>query len=441
MKKRFACLVAVLLLLFRGVAAADTAPSAARMIGPEPYVAVIDLHAMILPGTAAFLKSSIERASESGAKILIVRISTPGGMLSTTQDMIQEIFRSPIPIVLYVSPAGGTATSAGVFITLAGHIAAMAPGTSMGAAHPVQSDGKDIEGDMRAKAEQMAVAMVKSIAEQRGRNVAWAEKAVKDSSSITEREALKLGVVDIVADSIPELLQQMKGKEIKMEHGTAILDDYSKLAVREFEMSFKDRTINVLANPNIAALLWLAATTGLSLELYNPGAILPGVVGVICLILALAVSEIIPITQVGVILLVLGAFLIGLELYIPSGILGIGGIIAMVLGAVYLVDVSRAPDLAVAYQAIIPVVILFGGFMLFVTMSAVKALRRRPTTGSEGLIGQQGKALGNFTDKGKVFVHGEVWDASSETGIIEKDSEVIVLGVQEGLVLNVKKVS
>lgn len=420
---------------------ADAAPSSVTLTGQEPYVALIDMRMMILPGTAAFLNKSIEQASESGAKVLIVRLSTPGGMLTSAQEMIAQIFRSPIPVVVYVSPSGGSATSAGVFITLAGHVAAMAPGTSIGSAHPVQSDGKDIEGDMRAKAEQMAIAMVKSIAEQRGRNVAWAEKAVKESSSITEKEALNQSVVDVVAGDVPDLLRQIKGREIKLEHSSAVLDDYSSLPVKTFEMSFKDRSINVLANPNIAALLWLGATTGLSLELYTPGAILPGVVGVICLILALAVSEIIPLSQGGILLFIVGAFLIGLELYIPSGILGVGGVIAMALGALYLVDVARAPDLAVAYHYIVPVALVLGGFMLFVALSAVKAMQRRSTTGSEGLVGQRGKSLATFTARGKVSVNGEVWDAVAAEGIVEKGSQIEVTGMKEGLVLEVRKVS
>lgn len=422
-------------------AAASPAPSAVTLTGHDPYVAVIDMRMMILPGTAAFLQKSIQEASESGAKVLIVRLSTPGGMLTTSQEMIEQIFKSPVPIIFYVSPGGGSATSAGVFVTLAAHVAAMAPGTSIGSAHPVQSDGKDIEGDMRAKAEQMAIAMVKSIADQRGRNVSWAEKAVKESSSITEKEALQLGVIDLIAEDVPGLLRQLKGREIKLEHSTAVLDDYSALPVKYFEMRFKDRVINVLANPNIAALLWLGATTGLSLELYTPGAILPGVVGVICLILALAVSEIIPLSQGGILLFVVGAFLIGLELYIPSGILGIGGVIAMALGALYLVDVSRAPDLAVAYHYIVPLALLLGGFMLFVAMSAVKTLRRRASTGSEGLVGQRGKALATFTAKGKISVNGEVWDAVATQGIIEKGSDVEVLSMKKGLILEVRKVS
>lgn len=418
----------------------NAAPSPVKDVSPDPFVAVMDMNMMILPGTAAYLRKTIDQAAQEGAKVLIVRISTPGGMLTSSQEMIQTIFQSAIPVVIYVSPGGATATSAGVFITLAGHVAAMAPGTSMGAAHPVAGDGKDIEGDMRKKAEEMAVALVKSIADQRGRNIAWAEKAVKESSSITEKEALKMSVVDIVAQDIPDLLRQMKGREVKLEQRNFVLEDYSTLPLRNFDISFKDKAVNVLANPNIAALLWLGATTGLTLELYNPGAILPGVVGIICLVLALAVSEIIPLNQGGILLFVLGALMIGLELYVPSGVLAVGGVIAMILGAVYLVDVSRAPDLAVSFEIIIPIVVIVGGFMLFVAHSAYRTLRRRATTGAEGLVGQRGKAIGNFTKRGKVFVNGEVWDATLDDGIVEKDAMVEVVEVRDGLLLKVKKI-
>ncbi len=430
----------LLFLCLVGSVPAAAAPSPATFTGGDPFVGTIDMNMMILPGTSAYLRHAIDEVANQGGKALVVRISTPGGMLTSAQEMIQTIFQSPIPVVIYVSPGGGTATSAGVFITLAGHVAAMAPGTSMGSAHPVQGDGKDIEGDMRKKAEEMAVALVKSIAEQRGRNVAWAEKSVKESNSITEKEALKMGVVDIVAEDIPNLLRQMKGREVRVENRMVLLEDYSNLPLRTIEMSFKDQAVNVLANPNIAAMLWLGATTGLTLELYNPGATLPGVVGIICLVLALAVSEIIPLNQGGILLFVLGAFMLALELYVPSGVLAVGGVIAMLIGAVYLVDVSQAPDLAVSLEYILPLVMLVGGFMLFVAKSAYRALHRQATTGAEGLIGQRGRAISTFTSKGKIFVNGEVWDAAADSGIIEKDAEVEVLELDPGFVLKVKKI-
>ncbi|MEZ4755164.1 MAG: nodulation protein NfeD [Bdellovibrionota bacterium] len=405
------------------------------------HVALIKMDMLILPGTQEYLISTINEAHKTGAKLLIVELDTPGGMLNTTQEMIQKIFSSPIPIVIYVSPTGASATSAGVFLTLAGHVAAMAPGTTIGAAHPVAGDGKDIEGDMRAKTENSTVSMVKAISEQRGRNVEWAEKSVKESLSITEKEAVKKNVVDLVADSVDELLKKLEGRKVQVENKDLILRGVSKLPIKRYQMSFKNEVINVLANPSIAALLWLGATTGISMELYHPGAILPGVVGVICLVLALAVSQVIPITQGGIALLVLGVALIGAELFVPSGIMGIGGVIAIVLGSIYLVDVSEAPGLAVNLKLIVPIALILGLSMLGVVYFVIKAMGRKFETGNEGLVGETGKAGTNISNKGKVFINGEIWNAVSEQGIIEKDALVKVEAVLPGLVLKVTQIS
>lgn len=406
----------------------------------EGFVAVLPMDMMILPGTDSYLAKAIQTAETQGAKLVVVLLNTPGGLLDSSQRMIQTLFKARVPVAVYVAPSGSSATSAGVFITLAGHVAAMAPGTTIGAAHPVSGDGKNLESDMRAKAENMTVAMVKSISEQRGRNAQWAEKSVKESSSITEKEALKMSVVDLVAEDMDELLRSLKGREIKLDQERVVLPDYSKLPRRVIEMDFKDRALNVLANPNVAALLWLAATTGLSIELYNPGAILPGVVGVICLILALAVSQVIPINQGAILLFVIGALLIGAELYVPSGILGIGGIIAMLLGAIYLMDVAEAPGLGVDLTLVVPLAILFGGFALFVARRAALALRSKASTGAEGLIGLQGVAKSTISAQGKVFVNGELWDASAKEGLIEQDAAVQIVAIKNGMRLEVKKI-
>ncbi len=405
----------------------------------EPHVAVVQMKMMILPGTQGFLEKSIARATAENAKLLVITFDTPGGVLQTTQEMIQAIFQSPVPIVVYVSPTGATATSAGVFITLAAHVAAMAPGTSMGAAHPVMGDGKDIEGDMKTKAENMTIALVKSIAEQRARNVAWAEKAVKESNSITEQEAQKLGVVDLVAPSLESLLQNLKGREVKLASGVVKLDDYSTLPRINYEMSFADATLNFLANPNVAALLWLIATTGISIELYNPGAILPGVVGVIALVLALVVSQVLPVSQGAIALLIIGAMLIGLELLVPSGILGIGGIIAMVIGALYLVDVGEAPGLSVSLPFVSAAALFSGGLLLVIASAAVRTLRKKAVTGREGMAGLRGKAMESFSTRGKIFVNGETWEATLAEGLVQEGDEVEVLGIQ-GLIARIRKV-
>jgi len=405
----------------------------------QGLVAVMRMNMLILPGTSEYLKKTIHTATEEGAKIIIVKIDTPGGMLNTSQEMIQELLNAPVPVVVYVFPSGASATSAGVFITLAGHVAAMAPGTNIGAAHPVSGDGKDIEGDMRAKVENMTVAMVKSIAAQRGRNAAWAEKAVKESVSITEQEALKKEVIDVIAPDIDSLLKKIAGRKVKVDGKEVILEDFSSLARKDYEISFRDQSINTLANPNVAALLWLAATTGISLELYNPGAILPGVVGAICLILALAVSQIIPITQGGVLLLILGSLLIGSELFITSGILGVAGVISIVLGSIYLIDPSEAPGLSVSLGLIIPIASILGICLLSLVYAVFRSARKKAKTGIEAMAGLTARALENFSSRGKVFVNGEVWSAELSQGFAEKDESLEVVKVKEGLTLEVKK--
>jgi membrane-bound serine protease (ClpP class) len=404
------------------------------------FVAVMRANMMILPGTSEYLKSSIKKAGEDGAKILIVELDTPGGMLNTTQEMVQEINNSDIPVVIYVTPSGATAASAGVFVTLAGHIAAMSPGTSIGAAHPVSGDGKDIEGDMRQKTENITVAMMKSISEQRGRNVTWAEKAIRESSSITANDALKMQVIDVVAEDIDSLLKQLQGKHVKLRGGTIELGDYSKLAKKNYEISFKQQTLNTFANPNVLALLWLAATTGISIELYNPGAVLPGVVGLISLVLALAVSQTIPITQGGIILIVIGALMIASELFVTSGVLGLGGIISLILGSIYLVDTDLAPGLSVDLAFIIPTAITLGSLMLFLVYNIIKTAKKQAATGKEGMIGKTARAISNFSGRGRVFVDGEVWNAELPSGLAQKDEILKITEMGEGLSLIVEKI-
>lgn len=408
---------------------------------PQPHVALVDMNMMILPGTQGYLENAIQQAEDGGAKLIIVKLNTPGGMLQTSQEMIQRIFESAVPIVIYVAPTGATATSAGVFITMAGHVAVMSPGTSIGAAHPVSGDGKDIEGDMRQKAENMTIAMVKSISERRGRNIEWAEDSVKNSSSITASEAVQKKVVDFIANDLVDLLKQLTGKKIILNEKEVTLEDYSNLAIVEYQISLRNQVVNFMSNPNVAALLWLGATTGLSIELYSPGAILPGVVGVICLILALAVMQIIPITQTGMILFGVGALMLAAEMFIPSGILAIGGIIAMVIGAIYLVDPATAPGLAVNLNIIIPFAACLAGLTLWIARELVKAKMQPVSTGIQGLIGETAEIDHNFFKRETIFINGEIWKAElqKDSPPVKENDTVVVLELKDGLVLVVKK--
>ena len=431
--KHFAALVLIAFLLV------GTARAANAEVPKDPRpVIVLDMNMIILPGTLDYLQTGIRAAETQGAGLIIVRLNTPGGMLETTQIMIQEIFRSKVPVVIYVSPQGGTATSAGVFITAAGHVAAMSPGTSIGSATPVQETGQDIPGDMKKKAENMVVALVKSISEQRGRNVEWVEKAVREANSITEKEALQMKVVDVVAVDIPDLLRQIRGREVTVENKKVVIGDFTGSAQIPIEISFKDYVLNLISNPAVVALLWLGATTGISIELYHPGGILPGVVGVICLVLALVSSQILPVSQGGVVLIVLGAALIGAELFVTSGILAVGGVISMLIGSLYLVDTSTMPgaESSMIYPALFS--LLMGGLLLGAVYAAIRTGRRKVTTGREGIVGAAGIVLRPLDPKGQVRVNGEIWDAVSESGPLEKDRIIEVVRMQSGLVLEVK---
>ncbi len=396
----------------------------------------------ISPAVTDFIETSIEHASDAGASALIVQLDTPGGLLDSTKDIVKNILAAPLPVIIYVAPGGASATSAGVFITLAGHVAAMAPGTTIGAAHPVGGQGQDIEGDMREKVENFAVSFVESIAERRGRNVEWAEKAVRESVSITETEAVDLDVVDFVAADLDELLNKANGLEAEVAGVKAKLDlsaaitSSGQALVTDVEMTFRQRVLNVITDPNIAYLLMMAGMLGLYMEFSNPGAIFPGVAGAICLLLALLASQVLPISSTGVLLIMVGmAFLIG-ELLMPSfGVLGIGGIVALTLGSLFLY--TPESQLEVDRSIISATIIFFSSAIVIVLGFLVRDRRRRAVTGADGLIDEIGVTVTPVHGSGKVKVHGEFWNASSDEAL-ESDVRVRVVGVQ-GLRIKVSR--
>ncbi len=376
----------------------------------------------ITPATADFVSSSMHDAHQAGASVLIIQMDTPGGLLNSTKTIVKDLLAAKIPIIVYVAPGGGSATSAGVFITMAGHVAAMAPGTSIGAAHPVGGQGQDIEGDMRDKVENYAVSFVESIAERRGRNVEWAEKAVRESVSITETEAVEQNVVDFVAADLSELLRKADGREIELDGRTHVLNLDRALSadgvaiVDDIEMTFRQRVLSLITDPSIAYLLMMAGMLGLYMEFTHPGAMFPGVIGAICLLLALLAGQVLPINSTGVLLLVLGmAFLIG-EMTMPSfGMLGFGGIIAITLGSVFLY--TKESGLSVDPKVITGTVATFGAFLVLVLTVLVRDRRRQAHTGSEGLIGGQGIAVTDVSTTGKIKIRGEFWNATSDQPI------------------------
>ncbi|RMD81915.1 MAG: nodulation protein NfeD [Candidatus Dadabacteria bacterium] len=428
-------ILASLLLTACLVAAAVQTPGASRVVWR------IRVDGPINPAVADFISTSIERASASGASMLVVELDTPGGLLNSTKTIVKDILGAPIPVAVYVAPAGAGATSAGVFITLAAHVAAMAPGTTIGAAHPVSGQGGDIKGDMRKKVENYAVSFVESIAGQRGRNVEWAEKAVRESVSVTAREAVELGVVDFLASDLKELLVKANGRKVEVEGRETVIDlgslPEAMPVVVDVEMSFRQKVLNVITDPNIAYLLMMAGMLGLYVEFTHPGAVFPGVVGTICLLLALLAVQVLPINLTGVLLILLGMAFLVAELFMPSfGVLGFGGIVALTLGSLFLY--TPESQLMVDRSLIVATAIVFGAILLFVVTVLVRDRRRRSVTGAEGLVGEIGVTVTPVHASGKIRVHGEIWNARSEEPI-DKDRRVRVESV-EGLLVRVREI-
>lgn len=412
---------------------------------PSTHVNLIVLETTINPAVADFIHESIWRSSQEGAAALIIQLDTPGGLLNSTRTIVKDILGAPLPVIVYVAPSGAGAGSAGVFITMAGHIAAMAPGTTIGAAHPVSGSGQDISGDMREKIENFTASFSEAIAQRRGRNVEWAEKAVRESVSITEVEALKTKVIDLVAGDIQELLQKSEERQVDIGNAKATLsfnaarETNGAIRVVTLEMRLKHKVLNLIADPNIAYILMLAGLVGLYLEFSHPGTLFPGLTGGICLLLALTAFQVLPINSTGVLLLLLGIVLLVAELFVPSfGILGVSGIISFVLGSLFLFD-APAEELAIDRGMIVTAALCVSAFMLFVGTLAVRTWTQRAASGQEGLIGEVGEVRQRIAPQGKVWLHGEYWTAESDEEL-EVGQKVRVVSVNR-MVLHVRKVT
>jgi len=442
MKRYFIFLAVLISFLFTIVSVFNRCLAENDSLRFTEHVAIIPMKMAILPGTQAYLERSMQDAIEHKAALIVIELDTPGGLLNSTQEMVQKIFQSPVPVIVYIAPSGAMAASAGTFLTLAAHIAAMAPSTTIGAAHPVQGNGKDIDGDMRAKSENITASLMKAISEQRGRNADWAEKAIRDSNSITPKEALKLKVIDLVANNLDELLKNVEDKSLEIKGKKISLTGVSRLPRINYELSFKEQVINFLAEPNILALLWFAATTGLAIELYHPGGIFPGVIGIVSLFIALGVSQVIPVSNAGVLLMIVGGLLIGAEIFITSGILGLGGVIAMIFGSIYLIDEAQAPGLDVSISFSILMAVVFALMIIFIIHEGRRAFSSRHVTGQDGMVGLVGEAVQDFHKNGKVFVNGEYWQAKTNTDseVINKGDKIQVVATDNGLSLLVKKI-
>ena len=427
---------------------------------------VLDLEGALGVATAEFIISGIEEAEERGATLVVIRMDTPGGLVNSMRDIITAILGADIPVATYVSPAGARADSAGTYILLASHIAAMAPTTHLGAATPVSlggedfgDDGKDEDDDedsdsdsesesdekeenapksgsaMERKVMNDAIAYIRGLAERHGRNADWAEKAVTEAATLTATEALEMNVIDVIAVNQAELFEQINGRELEVNNRTITLDTEA-LVIERIEQSWRIKFLSTIASPEILLLLIMVGIYGLMFEGYNPGAIVPGVVGVICLLLAAYALQVLPVNYAGLALIIVGIALIVAEAFVPSfGALGLGGIAAFIFGAIMMFD-SGIPGFGISLTFVVAVSVIAGLFLLWLVSYLVKLRHRGAVSGKASILGGTGTAMDSFNGEGKVWLEGEAWAAVSKVPI-EQDQEVVVTAI-DGLTLQVK---
>jgi membrane-bound serine protease (ClpP class) len=392
------------------------------VLAEQTEVDIMQIADAISPGTAEFIKSGIKSAEKNGAACLIIELDTPGGLAESMRIIVQNILASSVPVVVYVSPSGARAASAGVMITMAADVAAMAPGTNIGAAHPVGAGGKDIDGKMSEKIINDMVAQAKSVAERRGRNAKWVEDAIRESVSVTETEALKENVIDLIAKNTDDLIRQLNGRELK-DKGVLKLDNVKKVYLEE---TLRTKILKTISNPNIAYILMMIGLAGLYFELSHPGAVFPGVIGGISLILAFFALQTLPVNYAGILLIVLAIIFFIMEMKIASyGLLSVAGIISLLLGSLMLFEGSP-PGMKLSLQVLLPTIILISGFFVAVAGLVFRAQISKPSTGSGGLLGEIGIVRKALTPEGKVFVHGELWNARASKPLEEKTKVRVV---------------
>ncbi len=408
---------------------------AGQVASGAPLVLTVDIDSVVHPVTVDIVSHALDRAKTENAAAVLIRLNTPGGLMDATRETIEKIVASPVPVVTFVTPSGGRAASAGFFLLLAGDIAAMAPGTNTGAASPVVL-GRELDPIMRKKVESDAAASVRSLAEKRGRNAALAEKAVLEAKSFTEREALENKLIDLVATDDAALLAKLDGREITRFDGRKQALKLSGATVENYELNRRERLVKSISDPNIALVLLVLGALGVYIEFSSPGLILPGVAGGILVLLGLSALSVLPINWIGVALLVLSVALFVLEAKLAShGILGAGGAVAMVLGAVLLVD-SPLPEMRVHLSTAIALALPFTLITVFLLTLILRARAGKVVTGTAGMVGELGVAHTPLAPSGKVFVHGEFWDAES-TRPLEAGARVRVVSI-EGLILKVE---
>jgi membrane-bound serine protease (ClpP class) len=407
-------------------------PLAAQAAKGEVYV--IEVSGTINPGLAEYLIRSIETASSEDAACVVIQLDTPGGLALSMRSIVMAMLASEIPVVVYVSPSGARAASAGVMITLAADVAAMAPGTNIGAAHPVNLGQKEMDKTMAEKVVNDMVAYTKSISEKRGRNSEWAEKSIRESVSATEKEALELEVIDLIAEDLDDLIEKIDGRDLK-DKGTLHTKGVKRVILTE---GLRDKILKTLSDPNIAYLLMMIGMAGIYFELSHPGTIFPGVIGAISLILAFFAFQTLPVNYAGILLIVLALIFFILEMKVTSyGLLSLGGVISLFLGSLMLFE-GTGPEMRLSWRVLIPTVVMVSGFFVVVAGLVFRSQISKPKTGDKGLIGEIGVVKERLAPEGKVFVHGELWKAEAPTPI-EAGTKVRVVGVDQ-LTLKVQEV-
>jgi membrane-bound serine protease (ClpP class) len=396
-------------------------------------IEVLTVNGTVVPVVASYIDRGISRAESEGAVACVIELNTPGGLLNSTEDIVQRILNARVPVIVYVSPRGSWAASAGTFITISANIAAMAPGTSIGAAHPV-STGEQMPEEVSKKVTEYSAAWIRSIAETRGRDAEQAALAVSESKSFTASEALEARLIDLRADDLESLIGQINGRKVTLASGNVVTIDTTEYTLNANEMNPIERFLHVISDPNIAYILMTLASVGLITEISNPGLIFPGVIGGICLFLAFYSLGVLNAYWAGVLLIFLAIGLFAAEVFTQAfGILTAGGIASLVIGSLILFSHS-SPEMEVNRFLIAGVAILIAGFVIFMVGAAVRGQRRRVATGAEGLIGRVAVAKTSLDPKGTVLVDGELWKAAVDTGKVEPGEEVTITKV-EGLKL------
>ncbi|WP_347332692.1 NfeD family protein [Marinimicrobium locisalis] len=459
-------------LMFLFWAGSVQAQASEEAVPEGPHVAEITIDGPIGPATKDYLLRSIEEANENGAHAVLLRMDTPGGLDAATRDIIKGLLASPLPVITYVHPAGARAASAGTYILYGSHVAAMTPSTSLGAATPVQmgglptpggepqkptgenggsgAEGEDAEqsqgGDsgegapqpgstMERKVINDAVAFIRGLAERYGRNADWAEKAVREAVSLTATDALEQNVIDVVAENREDLLAQLDGREVELESGTVTLAT-ADLPIRSYAPDWRNELLSIVTNPQVASILLLIGVYGLILEGYNPGAMVPGVVGVICLLLGLYALQVLPVNYAGLALIFLGGCLILAEAFIPSfGVLGIGGVVALVFGSIMLVD-TDVPGMEVSYEIVGAVAAVGSLVVLGIVTMVGRSLRMPRQDAARAMVGREAEIAQASGHSGKVRIDGEFWDVTSEQTLTPGDQVQVV--DQNGLHLKVR---